>query len=86
MPNVRTVGYVSTNWGKRDIGEVLKDINVYAGWERVSKLKDLKVEGVFLDETPATFSVDGLRFLEKVKAAIGFMPGLGVDPLVSIVL
>jgi hypothetical protein len=81
--NVKTVGYVSTNWGKRDFNEVLKDISVYSGWERISKVKGLCVRGVFLDETPATFSVDGMKFLEKVKAALKFQPGLGFDPLVS---
>ncbi|PMD37236.1 cell surface spherulin 4-like protein [Hyaloscypha variabilis F] len=82
FPNVKTVGYVSTNWGKRDFNEVLKDISVYSGWERISKVKGLCVRGVFLDETPATFSVDGMKFLEKVKAALKFQPGLGFDPLI----
>ncbi|KAE9364773.1 hypothetical protein N431DRAFT_421961 [Stipitochalara longipes BDJ] len=82
FPNVKTVGYVSTNWGKREISEVLKDISTYSGWERNSKVKGLRVEGIFLDETPATFSLEGMKFLEKVKATMAFQPGLGADPLI----
>jgi Spherulation-specific family 4 len=82
-PNVRTVGYISTNWGNRALPLALKDISTYSGWSKNSAVPGLSVQGIFLDETPAVYTPSGLKFLNTVDAAIKFQPGLGTDPLVS---
>lgn len=81
--NVRTVGYVSTQWAKRDMQSVLKDIRTYSGWASNSTFLGLGLQGIFLDETPAIYNADSVKYLDTVASAIRFQPGFGNSPLVS---
>ncbi|EPE27895.1 cell surface spherulin 4 family protein [Glarea lozoyensis ATCC 20868] len=84
--NVTLVGYISTDYFKRDINHVLKDVRTYAGWSKGkgfgdpnSKQKDLGLRGVFLDETPNEWSVDAGRYLERLT---GVIKSHGDEPII----
>ncbi|KAH8802482.1 Spherulation-specific family 4-domain-containing protein [Xylogone sp. PMI_703] len=80
--NIRTVGYVSTNWAKRDLPLVLQDINRYSAWSENSTIEDLGMHGIFLDETPAQYDDASAQFLQTIESAIVSAPGLGSHPLI----
>jgi len=79
--NVQTIGYISTNYGKREIENVVKDVKIYAAWAEQGDRIGMK--GIFLDETPGIWDEDNAKFLETVTAKIRSATGLGEDPLVS---
>jgi len=59
--NVITVGYVNTNLASRNILDVAHDINSYG------LLKgNLSIDGIFLDQTPTTFTNDSLSYLNQI--------------------
>ncbi|RFU27107.1 hypothetical protein B7463_g9239, partial [Scytalidium lignicola] len=80
--NVRTVGYVSTHWAKRDLPLVLQDINRYSAWMENSTVEGLGMHGIFLDETPARYDDASAQFLQTIESAIGSATGLGSHPLI----
>lgn len=82
--NVRTVGYVSTDYTKRDIGAILNDITLYSGWSENATVKGLGMRGIFLDETPSGYDAASAEFFETIAASIRSGTGLGEDPLVSL--
>jgi hypothetical protein len=81
---VRTVGYVSTDYTKRDIGAILNDITVYSGWSENATVNELGMRGIFLDETPSQYDAASAEFFETIAASIRSKTGLGEDPLVSL--
>jgi hypothetical protein len=80
--NVRTVGYVSTAYAKRNLGAILRDIDVYSTWTEIATA-DLSVQGIFLDETPAQYDDASAEYIGTVAAHIRSASGLGRNPLVS---
>ncbi|KAL5327305.1 hypothetical protein ACEPPN_004999 [Leptodophora sp. 'Broadleaf-Isolate-01'] len=81
-PNIRTVGYVSTSWTNRNISLALADIQTYSKWATNSTIPNLGMRGIFLDETPATWTAESQEYLENVASAIRSDSGLGSDPLI----
>jgi hypothetical protein len=81
--NVRTLGYVSTAYAKRDLGEVLQDISTYSTWSWNSTVAGLGMQGIFLDETPAQYDSANAQFFETIASAVRSETGLGSNPLVS---
>jgi len=80
--NARAVGYVSTDYSKRDINAVLNDIAVYSGWSENATVNGLGVRGIFLDETPSQYDAASAEFFETIAASIRSAPGLGDHPLI----
>ncbi|RKF53105.1 spherulin domain protein [Golovinomyces cichoracearum] len=71
--NVQTVGYVSTNWAKRDLELVLGDVTIYSNWSkkhRNESIPDLGVRGIFLDETPGCYTDTGAKFFKQIALFI----------------
>jgi hypothetical protein len=69
--NVKLLGYVRLDYGKRDITEVKSDIDVYAGWESYRDkmgVEDVKigVKGIFFDESPSIYEKESFTYLEAV--------------------
>ena len=83
--NVRTVGYVSTDYTKRDIRAILNDITVYSGWSENATVKGLGMRGIFLDETPSGYDAASGEFFDTIAVRIRSDAGLGDGPLVSLV-
>ena len=81
--NVRVLGYVHTTWAKRDIGLVCKDIDKYGQWPERSGNPDLKVRGIFVDETPNVYSAASESYLAKLGEQVKEMPG-GDDNIVRL--
>ena len=82
-PNIRTVGYVSTSWTNRNLSLALADISTYSKWATNATIPNLGMRGIFLDETPATWTAESQEYLENIATAIRSDAGLGSDPLVS---
>ncbi|ERF71007.1 hypothetical protein EPUS_03286 [Endocarpon pusillum Z07020] len=72
--NVKVVGYVHTTWAKRDLALVFKDIDKYAQWPECSGLPDLKISGVFVDETPNVYDAEAEAYLAKLWKHVKKMP------------
>lgn len=77
--NVKTLGYVRTDYCKRPIDEVYSDIAVYAGW---SSHEGVGVKGIFFDETPNNFSKQSHTYLTKVTAEVRNTSGIEEPRLV----
>ncbi|KAF2847607.1 hypothetical protein T440DRAFT_538369 [Plenodomus tracheiphilus IPT5] len=69
-PNIRTLGYVATHYAEKDIETVLAEIDTYAKWPKVSNITKVRVDGIFLDETPSTFDQDDYQYLKRAGQAI----------------
>jgi len=80
--NVRTVGYVSTDYLARDPGAILRDIEVYSAWSENATVHNMGVKGIFLDETPAIYDDDSAEALESVAASIRSATGFGSNSLI----
>jgi hypothetical protein len=69
-PNIRTLGYVATNYAEKDIEDVLAEIEVYSRWPKVTNIAKMRVDGIFLDETPSTSDADDYAYLKRASQAI----------------
>jgi hypothetical protein len=77
------VGYVSTNYCKRPISEVLKDVKSYGAWSEDEKWPGLGVEGIFFDETPNVYSEESKTYLDAITKAVKDNTGILGHKLVS---
>jgi hypothetical protein len=73
--NVKVVGYIHFDWGKRDLSLLFRDIDVYARWPDVSGLPGLMMAGIFVDETPNAYSDEAERSLTQLRSHVKQMPG-----------
>ncbi|KAA8622738.1 spherulin 4-like cell surface protein [Pyrenophora tritici-repentis] len=48
--NIRILGYIDTDGGKRDNATIRQEIAVYVGWHNISK--SLTLSGIYFDRTP----------------------------------
>ena len=78
--NVRTFGYVSTNYAKRDLDAVKADIQKYSAWHAAG----LGLGGIFFDEAPAEYSADSADFLLEAQSVARQAPGFTADCLVCL--
>ncbi|KAH7109456.1 Spherulation-specific family 4 [Dendryphion nanum] len=69
-PNIRTLGYVATNYTAKDINTVISEIDTYANWPKMANNTKLKVDGIFFDETPSVFEKDKYEYLERASRAV----------------
>jgi hypothetical protein len=68
--NIRTLGYVATNWTNKAIDDVLLEIQTYAEWTKHSNNTKLKVDGIFFDETPTTYSDAKYDYLKRAAQTV----------------
>ena len=68
--NIRTLGYVATDYAEKDIEAVLAEIDTYAKWPKVSNITKMRVDGIFLDETPSTYSTEEYAYLKRAAQAV----------------
>jgi hypothetical protein len=83
-PNVRVLGYVATTYATRDQLKVLRDVETYANWPKVSANIGLAVHGIFFDETPQQYTASAEKYLQELTASVRELPGLGPDNFVRI--
>jgi hypothetical protein len=68
--NIRTLGYVATHYADKDIDSVLAEIDIYARWPKVTNITKMRVDGIFLDETPSTYDADDYEYLKRAGQAV----------------
>jgi hypothetical protein len=79
--NVRTIGYIPTNYGARNIDDVLRDVETYSGWS--TNATGIEMHGIFFDEAPHEYTAEVADFMSKCNAAVKGAPGLLGDKTVS---
>lgn len=72
--NMRTIGYVSTLWGERNLSTVLDEVATYSFWSDYDS--SFALDGIFVDETPTEFSTNYVSYLESITQAVHGSPGL----------
>jgi hypothetical protein len=80
---VCTIGYISTNYCKRDLDEVVQDISRYAGWAADYNKSGLAVHGIFFDETPNHYSAEVGEYLDGIRKIVKDSSGILGERLVS---
>lgn len=80
--NVRVVGYIHTTWAKRDLAMVCCDIEKYAQWPEHSGNPNLRLTGVFVDETPTLYHPDAEAYLAKLKEHVKLKMPRGEENIV----
>lgn len=80
--NCHAVGYVRTDYCKRPLADVCKDIEVYSDWPAKSNNK-LYVEGIFLDETPNLYTEERAEYLRALRRFIKNQNGINGSRFVS---
>lgn len=80
--NVQTVGYVSTDYTKRNLSLVLQDIGTYSAWSQNITAPGLGMNGIFLDETPSQYDEASAEYYETIESAVRSSDGLGINPLI----
>jgi hypothetical protein len=73
--NVKTLGYVSTQYGARPIEAIKGDIEAYAKWSTTSQ--SLALEGIFLDETPWLYQAVTAEYFAEIGRFVKSFAGLG---------
>jgi hypothetical protein len=68
LHNVTTLGYVRATYCKRPHGDICEDIGVYAA--RGRKDEQMRVEGVFVDETVNLYDEGVKRYLDGVDEKV----------------
>ncbi|USP76901.1 hypothetical protein yc1106_04175 [Curvularia clavata] len=69
-PNIRTLGYVATHYATKPVESLLAEIDTYSSWPRLTNSTRMRVDGIFLDETPSTFNPASYTYLERANHAI----------------
>jgi hypothetical protein len=89
FPNVRTIGYVRTDFAKRNITSVLSDVSVYSGWANSpsdgANSNPLALHGIFFDEIPNEYSPETATYLSAINQAVKSSSGLLPARTVSVV-
>ncbi|KAE9372917.1 hypothetical protein N431DRAFT_545347 [Stipitochalara longipes BDJ] len=80
--NVRTVGYISTDYAKRNLNLVLRDIKMYSAWSENSTFPRLGMYGIFLDESSSQYEPASRKYFKTVASAVRSDVGLGSNPLI----
>jgi hypothetical protein len=69
-PNIRSLGYVATHYADKPIESVLAEIDIYSRWPKLTNNTKMRVDGIFLDETPSTYSADEFDYLKRASQAV----------------
>lgn len=81
--NVRTIGYVRTNYSARAISDVVADIAAYSGWADATTNQSLAMKGIFFDEAPSQYSPATNNYLQNINQAVDNASGIIGEKLVS---
>lgn len=81
--NVQVLGYVHITYTRRKLAEVLDDIAIYSDWALSSHVPGLKVNGIFVDESPNSYEPAAEAYLKEVYSKVKGSDGLGPANIVS---
>ncbi|KAF2650084.1 hypothetical protein K491DRAFT_609548 [Lophiostoma macrostomum CBS 122681] len=68
--NIRPLGYVATSYASKNLSAVTAEINTYANWPLLTNNTKMKVDGIFFDETPSTYSSDKYQYLKTASQLV----------------
>ena len=71
-PHVQTLGYIRTDRGSRDNATVRTEIATYSGW---SDFQDLRLNGIFFDQTPYRDEGNTSEYLRNISATVRHSKG-----------
>lgn len=71
-PHVQMLGYVRTDRGTRDNATVRAEIATYSGW---SHFQDLRLNGIFFDQTPYRDEGNASEYLRNISATVRHSKG-----------
>ncbi|KAK3681894.1 hypothetical protein LTR37_020787 [Vermiconidia calcicola] len=74
--NVCTLGYVRIDYCHRPQDEVLADIRAYGKWTVDEVPHGTFVRGIFFDESPNNFSLNGVKYLETISDEVRRAEGI----------
>jgi len=63
--NVRTIGYVPINYGRRPVRDAYTDIDKYSSWG--TQDVNLAMQGIFLDESPQIADNHNTTYVENIR-------------------
>lgn len=82
--NVQALGYVATGYAKRDVQAIKNDIHTYSDWSTNVDVQNLKVEGIFFDETPGKYDAASANLLHEIQSEARLAHGFGSRCMVCI--
>ena len=71
-PHVQTLGYIRTDRGTRNNATVRAEIAKYSGW---SKFQDLRLGGIYFDQTPYRDEDNASKYLRNISATVRHAEG-----------
>ncbi|KAF2262501.1 hypothetical protein CC78DRAFT_315120 [Lojkania enalia] len=77
FPNIRTLGYVATNYTNKPIENLLEEIDTYNNWATIMSDERVAVDGIFFDETPGLYNWEQYDYLEAATQRVKSSEGLG---------
>jgi hypothetical protein len=75
--NIRTLGYVATNYTNKSIDQVVQEIYTYANWTTILNDPRMAVEGIFFDEIPGLYDWRNYSYLTTAHDTVKGAKGLG---------
>ncbi|KAH8650859.1 Spherulation-specific family 4 [Tricladium varicosporioides] len=81
-PNIRTLGYVATNYTNKPIDRVIEEVKTYANWSSSLNDSRMAVDGVFFDEIPGLYHWQKYAYLGQAKDVVKSSAGLGQQVIV----
>jgi hypothetical protein len=82
-PNVRTIGYVAVDYGKKPPEKALADMDKYASWPTLNP--NLAMQGIFLDESPQLADASNTTYMERVRAKVKSLKELSAGLLGTLI-
>jgi hypothetical protein len=75
------VGYVRTDYGNRNLSDVLQDISTYSGWANSSQ--GIQMHGIFFDEAAHDYTPEVAEYYREANDAVKAAPGFASDKTAS---
>jgi hypothetical protein len=74
--NIKTLGYVATNYTNKPLDNLIQEIHTYANWTQMMGEK-VALDGIFFDETPGTYDWRWYDYLKLAGEEVKKQKNLG---------
>lgn len=76
-PNIRSLGYVATNYTDKSLDSVLAEIRQWANWPTLMNNTQMAIDGIFFDEIPGLYQWQKHDYLETTTDTVHSSEQLG---------
>ncbi|KAF1971520.1 hypothetical protein BU23DRAFT_536734 [Bimuria novae-zelandiae CBS 107.79] len=76
-PNIKTLGYVATNYTNKNVDSVVAEIRQWDSWPALMNDPRMAVDGIFFDEIPGLYHWQKHDYLSAATAAVQSSQHLG---------